>query len=582
MSMSAGGLAQMTYSNFGQNGGLGVPTSGFASRGKGSHIARLAVPAAPASGPTDNNLNTPTPRTSRSHLLANLRTAPKSPGFPPSAPPSQMQHSVGLDGSRYAEPENRNPTSMAGPKTSVGSGFPSQHSLDFSARQVNTSRQMYSLPEQVLAPPTIQVGPDQGEEQMDPSLYAELVATNLYLAQQQQRLQQQLISVTAAAQQFNGLNLNGQMAYQQQQQSSQQQYMSSPTAANMGLYGQQQQQQNGMTGMQQVVTPVAGAQPGLYSVYNPLTGQHGYFIDPNAPQPQYAPSPPNSSPEIGSPAQPSMPLNRSRFSSPPPQNSMPPPLQRNTSSPKPTTSPAQASPSLPPPSANAFRRGHKKASSGLPPINAAGATTSNGSGANKSSAYPLTPMNTTFGPGQARAGEHPVRQPRGPPPLEELVSHPTTKHEGSKNFATRQRRRAVHSLVRAGLERRGNRGSGSGESTASMTPVSESDITFSVHSDNDSDSLGSGSLSGKPSLGSLRAAANGAIGSERKKERSRERDSLGSQFSTRSVSSDEGAQLGGKLVEVKSEGVPGRGKEQVRKTPLLVFTSAEKRKSSIF
>ena len=155
---------------------------------------------------------------------------------------------------------------------------------------------------------------------------------------------------------------------------------------------------------------------------------------------------------------------------------------------------------------------------------------------------------------------------------------PTTKHEGSKNFATRQRRRAVHSLVRAGLERRGNRGPGSGDSTASMTPVSEKDINFSLHSDNDSDSIGSGcgSISGKPSLGSLRAAANGAIGSERKNQRSRERNSFGS-LSTRSLSSEEGGFVGGKLVEIKAENKP----DFSRKTPLLVFTSAKKRKSSI-
>ena len=563
MSMSAGGLAQMTYSNFGQNTGLGVPSSGFASRGKGTHIARLAMPPT-SSDIGQSNAATPTPRTSRSHLLANLRTAPKSPGFPPSAPPSQLTHKVGLDGSRYAAPENMNPALMAGPKTSVGSGFPSsQHSLDFSARQVHTSRQMYSMPEQVLAPPSIQIGQGQGEEQMDPSLYAELLATNLYLAQQQQRLQQQLINVTAAAQQFSGLHLNGQMGVPQLQQ--QQQYY--------GLYNQQPQQHASLqpNSTHQVITPVMGAQPGLYSVYNPLTGQQGYFIDANASHSQYAQSPPNSSPKINSFAQAQVPLGRARYASPPPGTSMPSSTQRNAPSPAPTGSPAQVSPTLPPPSANAFRRGqgHKKATSSVPPPLNGNATSVYANGP-KTAGILATPMSTTFGPGQARAGEHPVRQPRGPPPLEELVLHPTTKHEGSKNFATRQRRRAVHSLVRAGLERRGHRESGS-DSNASMTPASEKDNCFS-----DTDSLGSGSLSGKPSLGSLRAAANGAIGSERRAQqsRSRERDSMGSQFSVRSVSSDEGVQLGAKLAEVK--------KEENRKTPILVFVSAEKRKSSVF
>lgn len=178
-------------------------------------------------------------------------------------------------------------------------------------------------------------------------------------------------------------------------------------------------------------------------------------------------------------------------------------------------------------------------------------------------------MTGTFGPGQARAGEHPIRQPRGPPLLQELEDKPTSKHEGSKNFATRQRRRAVHDLVRAGRERRSETrqpASGSG------TPGSEGEFTFSVSSDNDDAGASSGSLSSKPSIGSLRAAANGAIGSERK-DKSRERGSVDStgDYSATSLSSDEGAYVGGKLIEVDSHW---------RKTPMLVLSSAEKRKSA--
>jgi len=115
-----------------------------------------------------------------------------------------------------------------------------------------------------------------------------------------------------------------------------------------------------------------------------------------------------------------------------------------------------------------------------------------------------------------------------------------------------------------------------------VTPLSEGEITFSISSDNDSDSIGSGSLSGKPSIGSLRAAANGAIGSERRdlKERSRERGSVDSQFSATSVSSDEGAVVGGKLVEVRVDEI--KATNERRTTPMLVLTSAEKRKSSLF
>jgi len=157
-----------------------------------------------------------------------------------------------------------------------------------------------------------------------------------------------------------------------------------------------------------------------------------------------------------------------------------------------------------------------------------------------------------------------VRQPKGPPLLQELEEKPTSKHEGSKNFATRQRRRAVHDLVRAGRERRSDvRQSGSGAGT----PGSENEFNFSVSSDNDSSLAGSTSLSSRPSLGSLRAVASGAIGSEIK-EKSRERSSI----DAKSLSGDEGNAIGGPYVEVE----PAR-----RNTPLLVLSSAEKRKSVV-
>ncbi|KAI9709807.1 MAG: hypothetical protein M1812_007599 [Candelaria pacifica] len=574
MSMDAGGLAQMTYNNYASNGALGMPGSGFASRGKGSHIKRLSVapPQIPSIDETQVN-NNPTPRTSRSHLLAGLRTAPKSPTFPPSAPPFQQQHRFGMDGSKHADQDNGRPSRVI-PQTATGSSFPAHNQ---NRQGMNGSRQMYSLPEQVLAPPAIQVGGDVGEEYMDPNVYADLVATNLYLAQQQQRLQQQLINVTAAAQQFQGLNLSHGAGMGQQQQ----QFIQPPAAGNMGFYNQQLQ-----SGMQPVITALPD-QPGVYSVYNPMTGQHGLFMDPNAQLAQYSNSPPSASQELSTSPPPSeTPSFRAQVSPPPPSN---PPMINNfrtTSPPKSNPSPPQEVNPLPPPSANAFRRGHKKALSVAALANASPNTPADApkTGVPKSAGFPLTPMTGTFGPGQARAGEHPSRQPRGPPPLEELVAKPTSKHEGSKNFSTRQRRRAVHSLVRAGIERRGVTRTGSTGSAGSMTPMSESEITFPVHSDNDSDSVGSGSLSGKPSIGSLRAVANGAIGSERKasQERSRERGSVDSLFTANSVSSDEGAIVGGKLVEVRVDAPEIKAPSERRKTPMLVLTSAEKRKSSLF
>ena len=156
--------------------------------------------------------------------------------------------------------------------------------------------------------------------------------------------------------------------------------------------------------------------------------------------------------------------------------------------------------------------------------------------------------------------------------MEELVSKPTSKHEGSKNFVTRQRRRALNSLVRAGVERRGaSRGSNSIDSPGSGTPSSECEITFSVSSDTDNDSVGSSNSS----------SVHGAIGSERKKlkDHSRER-SMGTPYTTASVSSEEG--IGGKMVEIKVD--EARKEIESRQAPpMLVLTSAtEKRKSAIY
>ena len=87
-------------------------------------------------------------------------------------------------------------------------------------------------------------------------------------------------------------------------------------------------------------------------------------------------------------------------------------------------------------------------------------------------AFPPTPLTGGFGPGAARAGEHPIRQPRNPPNLEELIAAPTAKHEGSKNFATRQRRAALGNLMRAGSVRRAVSGSSRG------SPASEAEMSF--------------------------------------------------------------------------------------------------------
>jgi hypothetical protein len=523
----------MTYNNNFQNGNLGLPGAGFASRGKANGLKRLSV-AAPKLGSLseDHVDNAPTPpRTSRSHLLAGLRTQPKTPSVPSSAPYSQTQHNFGMDNSRYAYQQHGLGNGNNAPYTAIGSNFPSQYG-------VSAGQQFYTLPEQVLAPPPLEI------EDEDPQMMAQMLATKQMLALRQQALQQQLANLTS--QQFSNMNLSGNT------RQAQHMYPQTPVTPQMGLY-----QQQIMNSMQPVVQEVPG-QPGVYLVYNPMTGQTTYASDPNYQhEPQLANSPPPPTPSHSVSG-----FNfdaRTQVSPPPPSDS--PFGSRSISPPKKTPSPQQDVEPLPPPSANAFRRGHHKKVSSLA-LNDTRFVADGPKSAfiPRSHAIPPTPLTGTFGPGQSRAGEHPLRQPRGPPSWEELASMPTTKFPGSKNFATRQRRQALSSLVRAGLERRVRPGSGS---AGSMTPVSETELTFSIPSDdNDSDSGRSASaLSAKLSLGSLRAAANGAIGSERKA--SKERLSP--------VSSD---------VEEPSKPLP----EQRRaRAPLLALANAaEKRKSGFY
>lgn len=570
MSRDAGGLAQITYNPHNSfANGLGVPGTGFASRGKGTHIKRLSV--APPSQITtidETQPTNPTPRTSRSHLLAGLRTAPKSPTFPNSAPPNQLQHYGGVQ-SRHAVTGQGN-VARGVPHTSLGATFPGNQPTHHG---MAGHGQMYSLPEQVLAPPAVQVGGSHDDTAIDPEYYAELVAMNQHLAQQQMRLQQQLINVTAAANHLQSMNYNGGMLQQQAQ------YVQSPMAMHARYQNQPLQ-----TGLQPIVQAVTN-QPGVYSVYNPMNGQYGYVFD-NTPRAPAVSPPTILNTELSHSPPPLTPTFRAEVS-PPPDSSAPVAARRSNSPPKPPSPASAIAESLPPPLENAFRPSHKKASSFASGFGEfkPGASEGLKSTLPRSAGFPQTPMTGTFGPGQSRAGDHPIRQPRGPPSLEELIAKPTAKHEGSKNFATRQRRAAVHNLVRAGMERRGaSRGSGSFDSVSSTTPASESEITFSISSDNDSDGLGShpGSLSRKPSVGSLRSTTIGAIGSERKemRDRSRDRNSTGGCSTTGSITSDEGTAAGARLVEVKVDGPTTM--DERRKTPLLVLTNAEKRKSSLF
>ena len=538
--MDAGGLAQMAYQTHNSFGaGIGATPSGFGAR-RGSRLGLMAPPSNISTESRQQANASPAPRTSRSHLLAGLRTAPKSPSYPSSAPPTQLQQPYGLESSRQASPPN-NQYQRGVPQTSVGGSFP--NSQNQQRYGVTANGQMYSLPE-VLAPPELQFG-DHFEDEYEQQEAAQLMATQQYFAQQQMLLQQQLLEITAAQQQMK-LSGIGQ----------QQQYSQSNVAKGNGYYNQQAQQ--AQQAIQPVVTQVPGT-PGVYSVYNPMTGQQSYVMDNNTQsQPK---SPPHVAVhQLNNSPPPISPAFRAQVS-PPPEDNAPIRVFRSPSPPKKSTTPPTDVQALPPPSANAFRRNHAR---GLSSVTALAANSADGpkSSVPKSAGFSATPLTGTFGPGQARVGDHPIRQPRGPPSLEELVAKPTSNHEGSKNFITRQRRRAVNNLVKAGLERRGaSRGSNSIDSPGTGTPSSECEITFSISSDDDNTSVGSRS-------------DPGAIGSERKKLKARSKTDTPA--TTASISSEESFNLDGKETDRKAE-----EKESARKNPLLMLADrVEKRKST--
>jgi hypothetical protein len=513
----------MTYNSmngFPPANGLGMPGAGFASRGKTHRPQRLSLASPPKVGSISENpndgplgsLNNP-PRTSRSHLLAGLRTQPKTPGaVPASAPYNKTSHAPQMFSAATHQYQQTNTSYGNVPHTAIGSNFPSLGRSQ-SRWAMNPGQQFYALPEQVLAPPPLEI--DENDEHIDPHLAQTLYATQVYLQERQHQLQQ-----LAIAQQLAGISLTG-----QSNKMSQSSYPQTPlTPQQFNMYAQHHVQDHGNG----ILTQQLAGQPGVYLVVNTLTGASTYAVDPTAQQHNGQPADLANSPP---PPTPSRVTTQSNNDS---NNSYD---SRSRSPPKQTSSPAHDVTPLPPPSANAFRRGHNRSRSSLVLNNVNGTPVADGpkSAIPRAVGMPATQMTGTFGPGHQRAGEHPMRQPTGPPSFDELKKAPTSKHEGSKNFATRQRRKALSTLRRAGIERRVRPSSGS---AGSMTPVSDTEITFSVPSDNDSDS--GRSLSGRLSIGSLRAAASGVIGQERKEYRNRSQESIGSGFETPSSSVTEG------------------------------------------
>jgi hypothetical protein len=262
----------MSYNPFTTtNAGLGVPTAGYASRGKANGLKRLSVASPPKVGPINedevDNGSTPS-RTSRLNMLAGLRTAPKTPSGSISAPFAQTQHNVGgLASSRFAAQNNTGLGSTM-PHTAIGTTFTT------SAQQLsmNPGQQFYTLPDQVMTPPAIQI---TEEDHLDPS-WVQLCVEQQCLNQRAQLLQYQMSMF--------GLNIRQhQQAYP---------YPQSPITPQMSLY--QQQLANGTA---PIPVEVPG-QPGVYVVYNPLTASYSTTVDPTS---QLANSPPPPTPSKNSP-----------------------------------------------------------------------------------------------------------------------------------------------------------------------------------------------------------------------------------------------------------------------------------------
>lgn len=429
--MDTGGLAQLKYTNntF-MPSNFNAQANGFASRGKNGNLKRLSMAVPPKADHFGANGSTsPLPRaTSRSHLLAGLRTAPKSATLPSSQTYGQLPSPVSFQtGQPMQTMQGANGLARSATYANLG-----QNSYGLHAGQAS-----YADREQILSPPDLY---QQGQE-ADPAVLEQLQFTGMFLAQRQQQLQQQLASITAAANQMQGMSINGQ--YQQTLQAP---------------------------------TEVPG-QPGLYLAYDSSTGQYQYVTAPQTQQRQGSMQQSMSMHHLSGAStafEPGVPTFRAEIS--------PPPIEHGSAGGSRTGTPLDRglSPNthvqpLPPPSANAFRRGHQKRMSSVSQSNFASTDGKSGTnGLSRHTSVGSVGGAGTFGPGGNRAGQHASREPRGPPAIEELVTLPTAFHEGSKNFATRRRRRALNNLVRAGSMRR----EASGSHAASPT----SDGELSLHS----------------------------------------------------------------------------------------------------
>ncbi|KAK6507332.1 hypothetical protein TWF481_005771 [Arthrobotrys musiformis] len=469
LSIDAGRPATMSYPFQQHQPSSNMLANGFAaSRGKPDSVNKIPIPTLPtisASLYDDPNAMFPQPLTARSsgraQLLAGLRTAPKTP--------TGSEHiGVGpLDGEFHADSMQSGSGNlnflMNRNERSFGHDLPrhqSAHSAHLHAARSSLSQEHFNsiqfsnfggLP----TPPNSSHYLYQGEQDYEAKAYADLLARNISLAQQQQQ-HHHFIQQLRLAQQTQQLQQIHQQMQPLQIQSTMAQAIGTPPISPA------------------VYSPTVSNQSQVHSIYSPTiqTNMQNFASQQN--RPKLAGFSTVTQPEPLSLASmtsqlrisPSPPLGRSAARTPSSRSTPSPTKEFNV----PDRTLAKKTPSPPPASASTFRRGHKKciSLSGCSNMNPALADGGPKTSIPRLSGVPSTPLNSTFG----GRGDHPIRQPRGPPALEEITSKPTSKHEGSKNFSSRQRRRALTKLVNAGLERRGTKQVGL---ASSMMPVSEND-----------------------------------------------------------------------------------------------------------
>ncbi|KAK6513288.1 hypothetical protein TWF281_004930 [Arthrobotrys megalospora] len=471
LSIDAGRPATMSYS-FQQHQLSGnMLANGFgASRGKPDAVNKIPIPTLPtisASLYDDPNAlfpPTPTARTSgRAQLLAGLRTAPKTPtgsehpGLGPFDGEFQNETQSGVGHLNFLM--NRN-------ERAFGHDLPRHqpahsahlHAARSSLTQDHFNNIQFSTFGGLPTPPTSSHYLYQGDQDYEAKAYADLLARNMSLAQQQQQ-QQHLIQQLRIAQQTQQLQQIHQQMQPLQIQSTISQAFGTPPISPA------------------VYSPTVSSHPQIHSMYNPNAQANTQSYIPQQVRPKQPGFSAQAQPEQNSLSamtsqlriSPSPPLARPVARAPSSRSTPSPTKEFNA----PDRVAAKKTPSPPPASISTFRRGHKKCislsgcnSSMNPALADGGPKTS----IPRLSGVPSTPLNSTFG----GRGDHPIRQPRGPPALEEVIAKPTAKHEGSKNFSSRQRRRALTKLVNAGLERRGTKQTAP-SAPMTMTPVSEHD-----------------------------------------------------------------------------------------------------------